>query len=298
MYMAYTNNPNLPRVRYEAVRLVQQGWSIRKVARHLGFSHCTVRLWLQRKPEYGAHGRLVVPTRSSRPHSHPKELSLEIVEAILEKRRKRNRCAEIVHQELLRDGVVVSLSSVKRTLKRHGYIKPRSPWKRWHFSAPRPVALNPGDLVQLDTIHVVPRRYQTYTRFYVYTLLDVFSRWAWAKVYARPNTHNSVGFVKGAQRHAPFPFSYLQSDHGSEFSTWFTENVKVKHRHSRVRKPNDNAHIERFNRTIQEECLRGLRPRPDVYQKAIQRYLPYYNEQRLHLGINYHTPREWLEAID
>jgi len=296
--MAYSNNPNLPQVRYEAVRLVQQGWSIRKVARHLGFSHCAVRLWLQKKPEYGAYGRLVIATHSSRPHSHPKALPTTIVQAILEKRRKRNRCAEVVHQELLKDGVVVSLSSVKRTLKRHGCLRPRSLWKRWHFSQQRPLALQPGDLVEVDTIHVVPRRYMVTPRFYVYTLLDVFSRWAWAKVFLRANTHSSLRFVRGAQRQAPFPFSMLQSDHGSEFSTYFTEQVRVPHRHSRVRKPNDNGHLERFNRTIQEECLKGLRPYPDVYQRAIQRYLPYYNGQRLHLGLNYQTPAEWLEAID
>jgi transposase InsO family protein len=294
--MAYTNNPNLPRVRYEAVRLVRQGWSVRKTARHLGFAHNTVLNWLKQKPEYGAYGGLVIPTLSSRPNTHPRALPSEVVEAILQKRRKRNRCSEVVHQELVKDGIVVSLSSVKRTLKRHGCIRPRSPWKRWHFSDPRPLALNPGDLVEIDTVHIVPRRYETYAKFYVYTLLDVFSRWAWAKVYARPNTHNSVYFVKEAQRYAPFSFTYLQTDHGSEFSTWFTENVKVQHRHSRIRKPNDNSHVERFNRTIQEECLRGLRPEPTAYQEAIREYLPYYNKQRLHLGINYQTPVEVVRS--
>jgi transposase InsO family protein len=278
----------------EAVRLVKyRGWSTRQVARYTGYNQSTVVRWCSKDATGGWRN---IPTESSRPHSHPKELPSEIVEAILRKRSERNRCAEVVHQELQRDGIVVSLSSVKRTLKRYGCIRPRSPWKRWHFSDPRPLALNPGDLVQLDTIHIVPRRYETYARFYVYTLLDVFSRWAWAKVYTRPNTHNSVRFVKEAQRYAPFSFSYLQSDHGSEFSTWFTENVKVAHRHSRVRKPNDNAHVERFNRTIQEECLRGLRPSPEAYQHAIKKYLSYYNQQRLHIGINYQTPLEVMRS--
>jgi transposase InsO family protein len=290
----YTKNPYLPRVRRDAA-FVAQRKGVRITARYYGVSPGTVSKWVEKAKRVGYHP---IPTESSRPRSHPKELPPEIVQAIKKQRRKRNRCAEVVHQELLKDGVSVSLSSVKRTLKKHGLIKERSPWKRWHFSDPRPLALIPGDLVQLDTIHVVPKRYQTYTRFYVYTLLDVFSRWAWAKVYARPNTHNSVFFVRQAQRHAPFSFSYLQSDHGSEFSTWFTENVKVKHRHSRVRKPNDNSHVERFNRTIQEECLRGLRPNPEAYQRAITKYLPYYNEQRLHLGINYQTPMECFQAID
>jgi len=32
------------------------------------------------------------------------------------------------------------------------------------------------------------------------------------------------------------------------------ESKRIKIRHTRLGKPNDNAHIERFNRTIQEEC--------------------------------------------
>lgn len=293
--MAYTTNPYLPKVRQQAVNLVYQGWSKRKVARYFGVEHSTVVRWVQQDRWYG---RIPLTTRSSRPHSHPRALPVKIVQAILEKRRKKNRCAEIVHQELLREGIMVSLSSVKRTLKRHGCIRSRSPWKRWHFSDPRPLALNPGDLVQVDTIHIVPRKLWEQPRFYVYTLLDVFSRWAWARVSLRANTYSSLRFVRSAQKQAPFSFSMLQSDHGSEFSTYFTEQIRVSHRHSRVRRPNDNGHLERFNRTIQEECLKGIRPYPEAYQRAIAKYLPYYNGERLHLGINYKTPLEWCEAID
>jgi transposase len=153
MYMSYTTNPQLPKVRAQAVELVRNGWSTRQVARHLGYSHSSVVRWSKRVPSIG---RREIPTRSSRPHSHPKALSLEIVKCILEKRKKRNRCAEVVHRELLNDGYTVSLSSVKRTLKKHGFIKRRSPWKRWHFSGSRPLALQPGSLVQIDTIHVGP----------------------------------------------------------------------------------------------------------------------------------------------
>ena len=295
MYMAYSQNPYLPKVRQQAVNLVYRGWSTRKVARHFGVGSGTVSKWMKKDRWYG---RIPLTTLSCRPHSHPQALSTEVIQAILQKRRKRNRCAEVVHQELLRDGIFVSLSSVKRTLKRHGLIRGRSPWKRWHFSGARPLALSPGDLVQVDTIHIVPRTLWRQPRFYVYTLLDVFSRWAWAKVFLRANTHSSLQFVRGAQKKAPFSFAMLQSDHGSEFSTYFTEQIRVSHRHSRVRKPNDNGHLERFNRTIQEECLKGLRPYPDIYQRAINQYLPYYNGQRLHLGLTFKTPLECVQAID
>jgi len=88
----------------------------------------------------------------------------------------------------------------------------------------------------------------------------------------------------------------LQSDHGSEFSNWFTENIRTQlgsnHRHSRVRKPSDNGHLERFNRTLQEECLKDIPKTLRAYRKAIPEYVHYYNNERLHLGINLKTPMQ------
>jgi len=50
MYMAYTTNPRLPRVRMDAVRLVRSGWSAVKVAEHPGDSQSAVAKWVQRAP--------------------------------------------------------------------------------------------------------------------------------------------------------------------------------------------------------------------------------------------------------
>jgi len=293
--MAYTTNPHLPRVRQQAVNLVYQGWPVRKVGRHFGVEPSTVSKWLKKD---AWHGRIPIPTISSAPNTHPNALQEQTVKEIVRIRSKRGRCAEIVHQELLRRGYLVSLPSVQRTLDRQGLTKKRSLWKRWHFEQPRPLALNPGDLVELDTIHIAPNRMQSFPRFYVYTLLDVFSRWAFAKVSLKINTHKSLTFVKEAQGNSPFLFSQLQSDHGSEFSTYFTENTHTPHRHSRVRQPNDNGHLERFNRTIQEECLAKVSLNPRSYQQAIAEYLPYYNKQRMHLGINFKTPLECVQGAD
>lgn len=284
--MVYSKNPQLPEVRMKAVLLVRKGWSIRKAARYFGFSHGALLNWLKKAPR---DGRSVIPTRSSAPKSHPNQLAKEKVDAIIIQRKKRNRCAKVVHRELQNQGITVSLSSVERTLKRQGLIKRRSPWKRWHLSGERPEAVLPGDLVQIDTIHFVIGG----KRFYVYTLIDLASRWAYAKVSMRINTYRSLQFVKEAQIAAGFNFKMIQSDNGPEFSTWFTEHLgklDISHRHSRVRKSNDNAHIERFNRTLQEECLNKVSQNLKSFKKAISEYLPYYNGERLHLGINYLTP--------
>ena len=277
----------------EAVNLVYQGWNQRKVARHLGLGSGTVSKWLKKDRNWGLRP---IPTLSSKPKFHPKQLSIQKVEAIVKQRKKHNRCAEIVHRELQNQGIIVSLSSVRRTLKRQGLIKKRSHLKRWHFSEPRPLAVLAGDLVQIDTIHFVVLG----KRFYVYTLIDIASRWAYAKVSMRINTYQSLKFVRDAQSVAEFKFKMIQSDNGQEFSTWFTERIGkfgLAHRHSRVRKSNDNAHVERFNRTLQEECLNKVNQDVKSFKKAIKQYLPYYNGQRLHLGINFKTPLECVQAI-
>lgn len=276
----------MPRVRMQAVLLVRQkGWSIRQTARHLGFHHTAVMRWVNKASKI-TDGRMVIPTLSSRPHHHPNELSKEVVDKIIGFRLKHNRCAEVIHQEMLDAGYSISLSSIKRILERNYLIRKRSPWKRWHFEEERSLALKPGDLVQVDTLHIIPGI------LYVYTLLDVFSRWAYAKVSQRINTYRSLIFVRLAQKEFPHSFKMLQSDHGSEFSMYFSENIKVSHRHSRVRKPNDNGHLERFNRTLREECLKEIPKSFRAYQKTIPEYLNYYNNERLHLGLNLKTPSQ------
>lgn len=288
MYMAYTSNPHLPKLRMKTVLLVRHGWSIRRAARYTGVHPSTVLRWVRRAPP---DGRFVIPTKSSRPHHHPTEIPRTIIEQIRNTRLARGRCAEVVHAELAQAGTVVSLSSVKRTLTREGLVKQRDPRKRWHTSPPRPEVVKPGDLVEVDTVHVVPRGGK---RFYVYTLIDVMSRWAHAKTVSRINTQQSLRFLREAQACAPFRFSTLQSDHGSEFSTSFSDRSHLVHRHSRVRQPNDNGHLERFNRTLQDECFGEHYPEPRLYQRALRVYLPYYNTERLHLGLNLKTPSQVL----
>jgi len=276
----------------QAVRLIQQGWSARKVGRYLGFHHTAVMKWV-RKASLMPRQKHTIPTQSSRPKSHPLALDQNIVQAIIDERAKHHRCAEVVHATLKQKGTEVSLSSVKRTLERHNLLNKRSPWKHRHDSTSRPEAVKPGSLVEVDTIHIwLPER------FYVYTLLDVYSRWAYALVSLHINTRNTLRFVRLAQSVSPFSFKMLQSDHGQEFGNGFTQRIGAPHRHTRVRTPNDNAHLERFNRTLQDECLRYIQPKPQRYQKAITEYLDYYNNERLHLSLNFKTPREWCQGID
>jgi transposase InsO family protein len=285
----------MPEVRRDAVRLVkQQKWSIRRAARRFGVQPSTVLRWCKKDFTCGEHP---IPTLSSKPKRSPRALPRKIVQAIIKKRLGRRRCGQVVHRELLADGISVSLCSVQRTLSRCHLLKKRSAWKRPHDATPRPQASHPGALLQADTVHfVLPNG----TRLYVYTLIDLYSRWAYAEVSENIRAYVSASFIVRAQRRAPFRFDMIQTDHGPEFSTRFTHilsRMKLGHRHSRVRQCNDNAHVERFNRTLQDECLTGV-PRTTVsFSKAISDYLPYYNVERLHMGIDYKTPAEMLRVL-
>jgi len=256
------------------------------VGRYVGYHHTAVMEWVRRSEKIGD---VPIPTRSSKPKHHPRQLEEKVVRKIVDKRLEHNRYAEAVHRELLNDGVNVSLSSVKRTLERRHLIKKRSPWKRYHPHQDRPIPLKSGDLVQIDTIH---RMIDEKKRLYVFVLLDVFSRWTYAKAFKRMNAKTSVDFVLEAQREACFHFSMLQSDHGPEFGKWFVERVKKNHRYTRIGKPNDNAHIERFNRTLQEECLDKVPNDVRTINCALKEYLRYYNNKRVHAGIDYLIPMQ------
>lgn len=194
---------------------------------------------------------------------------------------------------------IYPLSSVRRILKRHHYINGRK--KRVRPSNPiRPLVTKPGELVQTDTVHYVCPF--TKRRKYVYTVIDLFTRMTYAEIYnhIRPGIAAKV-VIKASERFG-FKFNTVQADNGPEYSRYFEEALSrqnITTRHSRIHRPNDNAHIERFNRTIQEECLGryldfGI-PNKQI-QAKLNTYLEFYNTKRVHLGLQYRTPQQMLQS--
>lgn len=294
MGMPYTSNPRIERVRMEAVRLVQKKYSTVEVARHFGYSQSAVVKWVHRARILPQNAR-TIPTGSSRPHHHPHELAPEIVSAILRYRAERNQCAEILHHRLISDGYLVSISSVKRVLRRFGCSR-YSRWKKWHQYPLRPMPEKPGILVEIDSVHEGP----TEDRLSAFALIDVHSRWGYAEPTLRATSRHAARFVANARTVAPFPFHTVQTDHGSEFSKWFTKVIEhhgVIHRHSRVRTPTDNAHVERFIQTLQKDCLHRISKNFRSWQKEIPEFLRYYNTERPHMALQYQTPLQIIKTI-
>jgi transposase InsO family protein len=276
-------------VRVQAIRMLRSGKSTREVARHFGYVQSTIVKWNKRKHELRQH-TMELKTRSSRPHNSPRRTPREIEGMIVGVRNETKRCAEVVYETLKNRGVPVCLSTVKRVLKRYGCLKERSRWKKRRMYPIRPDIKKQGDLVEFDTIHFVDKNGN---RTYIYTALDVFSRYGYARWYKRSNTHNSISFLKYTRRYLPFEIRCIQTDNGSEFGKWFTDRCGTKHRHNHPRSPNENGHLERFNRTLQEEPQKhGL----SIYiSKDIKKYLEHYNTRRMHMGIKFKTPAKMLK---
>lgn len=282
--MPYTTNPEMPKVRRDAVKMLRLGYSTREVARHFGFSQKAISNW-----SHKALGDAPIPTQSSKPKTSPKRIPMNIRDKVSDKRKLLGRSIEVVHHSLKQDGIDISLSSVYRILRDRYQLKRKSPWKKFHRTCKRPKALKPGDLVQMDTIHIMTG---AKTRVYVYTLVDVCSRIAYAYSTEKISSGKSLTVLRRAQQDFPFKICCIQTDHGPEFGTYFTQRIGMIHRHSRIRTPNDNAHVERFNRTLQDECLNMIPVNVSLMNKALKKYVYFYNNLRHHFSLDFRAPND------
>jgi transposase InsO family protein len=321
--MAYSTNPNLPRARALGLKLlIKQGLPLSVVANKCGVHRSTIYRWKKKWLVLNEHQQLEnynrptrsagknsfrlescswnIPTTSSKPSTSPKAIASNIVELVIKLRVMLKRCAEVVWWHLSQDnGVAISLSSVRRILKRHRYINGRKPRIR-RDNPKRPPVTKPGELVQTDTVHYVCPF--TKRRKYVYTVIDLHTRMTYAEIHSHILPGLAAKVVLKAEASFGFKLLMVQADNGPEYSRYFEEVLRRKGiptRHSRLHRPNDNAHIERFNRTIQEECLgRHLNfsiPN-QVIQAKLNTYLEFYNTKRVHLSLQYRTPQQMLQS--
>jgi transposase InsO family protein len=320
--MAYSINPNLPKARALALKLlINEGLPLQIVANKCGVHRSTIYRWKLKWDKLNENVQLTNdnrPTRtvgktfrfaalkwriltlSSKPKHSPNAVPEYIVELVIKLRLILKRCAEVVWWHLVQDnGINISLSSVRRILKRHHYINGRR--KRVRPSNPiRPMVTKPGELIQTDTVHYICP--STKRRKYVYTVIDLYTRMTYAEIHSHIGPGIAAKVVVNASNQFGFKFSMVQADNGPEYSRYFEEVLSRQNiltRHSRLHRPNDNAHIERFNRTIQEECLGRYLDFTVANQKIqtkLNYYLEFYNTKRVHLSLQYRTPQQMLQS--
>jgi IS30 family transposase len=243
--MSYSTNPYAPRARREAINLVLlHGFTAASAARKTGVHRATIGRWLAR-PEANDQRKLL-PTHSSRPHSHPATIPETVTQRILELRWQLKRCAEVIHAILCREGLLVSLATVGRVLARHAQTVSlygrKGKTVRRHM--PRPKVEAPGSFVEMDTIHF--SNWKTKQKYFVYTLIDLKSRWSYAEYSPRISPEETSAFVERARKAAPFSISLIQTDNGQEFSRACERSLTrfgITQRRIRLGKKNDNAQL-------------------------------------------------------
>lgn len=322
--MSYCKGKNIEIARGKALKLlIIEKKPVNAVADRFGVNRSTIWRWHKKWQVQNQHRQLFnenrykeappsifrlecckwsIPSLSSAP-KQPRSLPDQLVQLVLDIRKQLKRCAEVVWYYINNILCIsISLSSVRRILKRHNTTNRHKYHKnRRYKGTPRPKVLTAGDLVEIDTIHLYnPINKQ---KRYIYTVIDLYTRMAYARVYKELKSINSLNTIIEAEQYFGFKFKTVQADNGLEFSKYFADrltNKGIRVRHTRLGRPNDNAHIERFNRTIQEECTGNYYLESETIKAMddkILSYIDHYNYHRLHLSLSYRVPAEMLQRL-
>ena len=158
----------------------------------------------------------------------------------------------------------------------------------------------PGDLVEIDTISI----FTDGLKRYVLTAVDLPTRFAFAYTYKSSSSANARDFLHKLIDVAPFKIKRIQTDNGHEFLKHFTlacQQEKLVHYFNYPRHPQSNGHLERFNRTIQEQFTYWHTDKldePSVFNCYLMKYLLWYNTEKPHRSIGKLPPlRYYLDKF-
>ena len=187
--------------------------------------------------------------------------------------------------ELKRTGKLPAYNRVSfeaRTGRIHAYsYKPRLKKLRRNNYTPR----QPGDLVQIDCVI----KFINGIKRYIVSGIDYKTSFAYSFAYTHLSSAVSVDFLHKFQQVAPFEIKRIQTDNGSEFMDRFHADLEkqgLTHFFNYPRHPKSNGKIERYNRTIQLECidpnLEDLAYDINNFNQILTDWLIYYNTKRPH----------------
>jgi transposase InsO family protein len=169
----------------------------------------------------------------------------------------------------------------------------------------------PGELLSQDTFYVGTLK--GVGRVYLHAVVDTYSSYAFGFLHtskqpeaAAAVLHNDVlPFYKSKG----LTIQALLTDNGREFCGKDTHPYEIylalndiEHRRTKVRKPQTNGFVERFNKTVLEEFFRiafrtKLYESVRVLQEDLDQWLVHYNTERPHLGYR-NMGRRPIETID
>ena len=148
-------------------------------------------------------------------------------------------------------------------------------------------------VLEVDTIV----RFIDGVKRYVLTGVDTENRVAFAACYTNHGSLSASDFLRRAHEVLPDCPNALQTDNGSEFALHFAraaQELGLTHFHTYPRTPKMNAHVERFNRTLDEEFLRYnralMRDNVRVLNERLVDWLLWYNGERPHHALGQVSP--------
>jgi transposase InsO family protein len=273
---------------------------VARTARALGVSRRTVYRWRHRAPDFA--------DRPCRPHRSPRRAADALEARVLALRRDQRWGPD-------RIGPVLGLapSSVHRILRRHGahrlaHLFPKPPRSFGHFDVTAP-----GELIAIDTKSLGRldrgggrhpgrnHRHQVGWR-QLHVAIDLASRVVVTELRSTCGNADTIGFLEHAR--AAFDAKGIRvqrvlTDNGAGYKHTFHEHAAalgIRHTRTKPYHPWTNGRVERFNRTIQHECLyRDEFHSEDERDLAVALFVAYYNRQRPHIALGGLAPLDWLD---
>ena len=217
---------------------------------------------------------------------------------ILDLRRKYKYGACHIEQILKNKGFSISHRLIEKLLLRNGLVEPnikkQKPRKWVRYELP-----NPNDLWHTDLT------YDPFTQQQFSVYLDDRTRFVTSHgLFKRATAGNSIALLKEGITSYGKPKS-IMTDRGAQFYANRTdakqENTQfritldalgIKHYVARVNRPQTNGKVERFFLSYKTDYATGS-------FRNIGDYIKHYNEERLHMSLNYKTPKEvWDDIVN
>ena len=209
----------------------------------------------------------------------------------------REGCRRLAFMMLDADVVAVSPASVWRTLRAKDLLRPwdkKQSKKGTGFEQP----LKAHEHWHTDVSYVNISG----TFYYLCSVLDGFSRAIlhWEIRESMKEEEIQLVLQMAKEKH-PDATPRIISDNGPQFlSRDFKEFIRISgmtHVKTSPYYPQSNGKIERFHKTLKQECIRPKTPLTlEDAQRVVGQYITEYNTVRLHSAIGYVTPQDMLDG--
>jgi putative transposase len=212
-------------------------------------------------------------------------------------------------KELLRQKyrLVINKKKVYRLCKELGILLPQR--ERKH-PVPRKIARNrvvtgPNQLWQMDIKYGYVAGLDRH--FYMASIIDVFDRRIVGyHVDKVCHTQQVVQAVRKAllkrDVHGQSRPLVIRTDNGTQFKSKafyeFCQQMNLEHERIPNKQPDKNAYIEAFHSILERECLRwhSFETFEQAF-KEVDRFIRFYNTERLHGSLEDFPPTEYLELV-